>query len=116
MTHSTKSCFSSNQSAECRKNTDYSTTLMTSTQKKHRIEIYTKEMCSYCIRAKNLLKLKNVDFEEINLDTQPEKAAEMISRAQKRTVPQIFIDNIHIGGCDDLYELESNGKLNSILS
>lgn len=114
--HSTISCFSSSEPAKCKTNTDWSNILMASTQKKHHIEIYTREMCSYCIKAKNLLKLKDIDFVEINLDMNPEKIAEMISRAQRKTVPQIFIDNKHIGGCDDLYELESNGKLNSILS
>lgn len=81
-----------------------------------KIEIYTKQTCSYCVRAKQLLDKKGVKYTEITVE-QDQKAFEaMLSRAQgRRTVPQIFIDNRAIGGCDDLYALEEAGRLDVIL-
>jgi glutaredoxin 3 len=80
------------------------------------VTIYTKATCGYCARAKALLKSKNVDFEEIPVDTDYAKQEEMTKRANGGwTVPQIFIRGTHVGGCDDLYALERNGKLDALL-
>ena len=82
-----------------------------------RVEIYTKFGCPYCSRAKNLLASKGVDFEEFELNTTPGKREEMLGRANGRTtVPQIFIDGRHVGGSDDLAELERNGQLDPMLA
>ena len=81
------------------------------------IEIYTSMLCGFCHRAKHLLKQKGAAFEEIDVTAEPRKRAEMIDRAGGRTsVPQIFIDGRHIGGCDELHALESEGKLDPLLS
>lgn len=81
------------------------------------ITIYTKDYCPYCSDAKALLTKKGAKFTEIDLVKTPERRAEMISLAKGRTtVPQIFIDKFHVGGCDDLYGLEAAGKLNALLS
>ena len=80
------------------------------------IEIYTSPFCGFCFRAKPLLKDKGVDYIEIDIISQSERHSEMVRRAGSiQTVPQIFINNQHIGGCDELYELEANNKLDSIL-
>jgi glutaredoxin 3 len=80
------------------------------------IEIYTTQICPYCDRAKRLLKKKGMSWEEIDVSTDDGLRNFMTQRAGgKRTVPQIFIDNLHVGGCDDLYELESEGKLDKLL-
>lgn len=80
------------------------------------ITIYTKSWCRYCVSAKELLQSKNVRFTEIDIELQPEKRAEMIERANGgATVPQIFINGDHIGGCDDLYAFEHEGKLDDRL-
>ena len=76
------------------------------------VEIYTGMMCGYCSAAKRLLKKKGVDFEETDVTWKPGKRAEMMQRAKGRhSVPQIFIDGEHIGGCDDLYALDAAGRL-----
>jgi len=81
-----------------------------------RVEIYSKFTCSYCMRAKMLLDRKGVDYEEYEISGQAEKRAEMIQRANGRTtVPQIFIDGRHIGGSDDLHDLEREGRLDAML-
>jgi glutaredoxin 3 len=80
------------------------------------ITIYTKSTCGYCHAAKDLLRQKNANFEEISVDSDPTRQAEMSRRANgRRTVPQIFVGDLHIGGCDDLYALERQGKLDPIL-
>ncbi|GGF94646.1 MULTISPECIES: glutaredoxin 3 [Cysteiniphilum] len=79
------------------------------------IEIYTKPTCPYCINAKALLNKKGVTFTEYNISDKPQLREEMIKRAGRTSVPQIFIDNQHIGGCDDLYALEDANKLNPLL-
>lgn len=80
------------------------------------VEIYVKSTCPYCIRAKKLLDMKGVDYREYVIDAGGPKREEMIRRAHGRmTVPQIFIDGEHIGGCDDLFELEMAGKLDERL-
>ena len=81
-----------------------------------KIEIYTSPLCGYCHAAKRLLKSKGVKFDETDVLVKPAKKAEMIQRANGgRTVPQIFIDGKHVGGCDDLYALERAGKLDPLL-
>ncbi|GAA0657049.1 MULTISPECIES: glutaredoxin 3 [Rheinheimera] len=81
------------------------------------VTIYTKAYCPYCVRAKALLGQKGVQFDEIKIDEQPELRPAMIERANGRTtVPQIFIGDTHVGGCDDLFALENAGTLNSMLS
>ena len=80
------------------------------------IEIYTSPFCGFCYQAKSLLNDKGVDYIEVDIISQPKRHSEMIERAGGlQTVPQIFIDNQHIGGCDELYELEAKDKLDSIL-
>lgn len=79
------------------------------------IIIYSSSYCPYCVRAKELLKRKGASFTEIFVDKDDEKREEMITKTNRRTVPQIFINDKHIGGCDDLYELERTGKLNDLL-
>ncbi len=76
-----------------------------------KVEIYTKFLCPYCARAKRLLGDKGVAFEEYDITMGGDKRAEMIDRADGRTtVPQIFIDGKHVGGCDDLHALEQQGQ------
>jgi glutaredoxin 3 len=82
-----------------------------------RVEIYTKAFCGYCSRAKRLLDAKGVDYEEYDLTLGGPKRAEMLQRAHGRsTVPQIFIDDRHVGGSDELHELERSGRLDSMLN
>ena len=82
-----------------------------------RVEIYTKLMCGYCTRAKRLLEMKKVEFEEYPVDFGGQKKSEMIERAGGRmTVPQIFINGRHVGGCDELMWLEQQGKLDELLA
>jgi glutaredoxin 3 len=77
-----------------------------------KVELYTTMWCPYCARAKALLERKGVAFEEISLDEEPNRRAEMMQRAHGgRTVPQIFINGEHVGGCDDLHALDRAGKL-----
>ncbi|WP_130471730.1 glutaredoxin 3 [Candidatus Magnetaquicoccus inordinatus] len=79
--------------------------------------IYSTTVCPFCIRAKALLSKKKVAFQEINLTEHPDRREEMISRANgRRTVPQIFINGQHVGGCDDLHELEAAGELDQLLA
>ncbi len=81
-----------------------------------RIEIYTKIYCPYCTRAKRLLESKGADFEDYDITMGGPKRAEMIQRANGRTtVPQIFIDDVHVGGCDDLHGLDREGRLDPML-
>ena len=82
-----------------------------------RVEIYTKMFCGYCVSAKRLLDAKGVAYEEHDLSLGGPKRAEMIQRANGRTtVPQIFIDGVHVGGCDDLHDLEAGGRLDPMLA
>ncbi len=82
-----------------------------------KLEIYTKATCGFCTRAKKLLELKKVDFEEHRVDGGGPKKDEMVARAGGRmTVPQIFIGGQHVGGCDDLMALERDGKLDALLA
>lgn len=81
------------------------------------VEIYTKTFCPYCWRAKALLESKGVSYMEIAVDFGGEQKQAMIQRAKGRTtVPQIFIGDLHIGGCDDLLALERDGKLDALIA
>ncbi|WP_299548003.1 glutaredoxin 3 [uncultured Tateyamaria sp.] len=81
------------------------------------VEIYTSPLCGFCHAAKRLLNEKGVAFSEVNVLAQPKRKTEMIQRANGgRTVPQIFIGDTHVGGCDDLYALEREGKLDPLLA
>lgn len=83
---------------------------------KANVEIYTWQTCPYCIRAKLLLWWKGVKYTEYKIDGDGAARVKMAERANgRRTVPQIFINNQHIGGCDDLYQLDGAGKLDSLL-
>lgn len=80
------------------------------------VEMYTKSTCPYCIRASALLTRKGIKPVEYNLDAGGPKREEMIERSGRMTVPQIFIDGRHIGGCDDLQALDRAGKLDRLLA
>ncbi|WP_295311358.1 glutaredoxin 3 [Roseobacter sp.] len=81
------------------------------------VEIYTSPLCGFCHAAKRLLSQKGIDFTEFDVLASPDRKPEMIKRANgSRTVPQIFVGDDHVGGCDDLYELERSGKLDSLLA
>ncbi|MEO5328718.1 MAG: glutaredoxin 3 [Magnetococcus sp. THC-1_WYH] len=80
------------------------------------IEIYSTTVCPFCVRAKMLLDKKKVTYREFNLTKNPELREEMLARSNgMKTVPQIFINGVHVGGCDDLYELDLDGKLDPML-
>ncbi|MCY7271084.1 MAG: glutaredoxin 3 [Sphingomonas bacterium] len=82
-----------------------------------KVEIYTKDWCPYCVRAKRLLAEGGAHIVEYPVDMGGDKKGEMIQRAGGRTtVPQIFIDDRYIGGCDDLFELQRSGKLAGLLA
>jgi glutaredoxin 3 len=80
-----------------------------------RITIYTTPMCPYCVRAKTLLRQKGAEFEEVDVFMDREARVEMEQKSGRRTVPQIFIGETHVGGCDDLAALECDGKLDPLL-
>ena len=84
----------------------------------NQVTMYTTAVCPYCVRAKQLLKQRGVaTIEEIRIDADPSKRDEMMQRAPgMRTVPQIFIGDTHVGGCDDLYALDRAGKLLPMLA
>ncbi|MDQ7002116.1 MAG: glutaredoxin 3 [Ghiorsea sp.] len=82
-----------------------------------KIEIYSGDYCPYCVRAKSLLKQRNLDFIEYNVQQEPDKRAEMMKRSNGgRSIPQIFINDKHVGGCDELYALDKKGQLADWLS
>ncbi len=78
--------------------------------------LYTTRFCPYCIRAKRLLDAKGVDYTDIAVDEEPEKRLEMMQRSGRRTVPQIWIGEHHIGGCDELHALDMRGELDALLA
>lgn len=79
--------------------------------------MYTTAVCPFCIRAKQLLKARGVEaIEEIRIDLDPDRRDEMMQKTQRRTVPQIYIGDTHVGGCDDLYALDAAGKLLPLLA
>ncbi|MEY4317046.1 MAG: glutaredoxin 3 [Pseudomonadota bacterium] len=80
------------------------------------VKMYTTAVCPYCVRAKQILKAKGVDhIEEVRVDVNPEERARMMEITGRRTVPQIFIGDTHVGGCDDLMALDSQGGLLPLL-
>ena len=80
------------------------------------IEMYTTAWCSYCVRARQLLRSKGVSFEEISIETDPAQREVMIRRSGRRTVPQIFINGAHLGDCDEMYALDAAGGLDPLLT
>lgn len=80
------------------------------------VVIYTRQFCGYCSAAKKLLESKGVTFEEHDATHAPEVRQEMIARAGRNTFPQIFINDRHVGGCDDLHALERAGELDPLLA
>jgi glutaredoxin 3 len=78
------------------------------------VTLYVSDWCPYCQRAKGLLTQKNIDFSEINVDEDVKFRDEMIARSNRRTVPQIFLGDKHLGGCDDLYALDDSGELDRL--
>lgn len=81
-----------------------------------RIHIYTSTICPYCIMAKRLLDKKGASYKELNVDLDPKLREEMMQRSKRRTVPQIYINNFHVGGFDDLHALEASNKLDRLLA
>jgi glutaredoxin 3 len=79
------------------------------------VTLYVSDWCPYCQRAKSLLTQKNVDFSEINVEDDAKLREDMIARSNRRTVPQIFIGDKHVGGCDDLFELDRSGELDRLI-
>lgn len=81
-----------------------------------KVVMYTTAVCPYCIRAKQLLSARGVtEIEEIRVDLDPDRRDEMMQRTQRRTVPQIYIGDTHVGGCDDLQALDAAGQLKPLL-
>ena len=81
-----------------------------------KVKIYTTPYCPFCIKAKRLLIAKNIDFKEIDLSEEPDKFDEMSKKSNgARTVPQIFVEDTHIGDCDYIHELDNKGELDKIL-
>lgn len=80
------------------------------------VVIYTKPFCPYCSRAEALLQRKGIEYKEIVASMDPEKKKEMIERSGRSTYPQIFIGDRHVGGCDDLHDLEARGELDKLLN
>ncbi len=82
-----------------------------------KVEIYSTAICPYCVRAKALLERKGAAYTEYMVDRDAARRDEMLARASgRRTVPQIFIDGRHVGGCDDLYDLDRAGELDKLLN
>jgi glutaredoxin 3 len=79
--------------------------------------MYCTAVCPYCVRAERLLRSKGVaEIDKVRIDLEPDRRAEMMSRTGRRTVPQIYIGETHVGGCDDLYALNDSGKLDALLN
>ena len=84
---------------------------------KPRVLMYSTAVCPYCVRAEQLLRARGVDeIEKVRVDLDPERRTEMMEKTARRTVPQIFVGDTHVGGCDDLIALDQAGKLLSLLS
>ena len=81
-----------------------------------KIEVYSKEWCPYCAKAKALLRSKQLDYEEIDITSDAEGEQDMITRSRRRTVPQIFVDEQAVGGYDDLAQLNATGELDRLLN
>ncbi|QEL63974.1 glutaredoxin [Oryzomicrobium terrae] len=84
---------------------------------KPRVLMYSTAVCPYCVRAEQLLTQKGVvDIEKVRVDLEPARREEMMQKTGRRTVPQIYIGDFHVGGCDDLYALERDGRLDPLLA
>ena len=82
-----------------------------------RVLMYSTAVCPFCVRAEQLLTRKGItDIEKVRVDLQPERREEMLQKTGRRTVPQIYIGETYVGGCDELYELDRQGKLDSLLA
>ncbi len=82
-----------------------------------RVVMYSTAVCPYCVRAEQLLRARGVDeIEKVRVDLDPERRTEMMEKTARRTVPQIFVGDTHVGGCDDLIALDQAGKLIPLLS
>ena len=81
-----------------------------------KFDIYTPRICPYCVRAKQLFQRKGINYEEIDVSLDNDLRIKLVERTKQRTVPQIFINDQHIGGCDDLYALERQGALDPLLA
>jgi glutaredoxin 3 len=79
------------------------------------VTMYTKSWCPYCARARDLLSKKGVSFTDIDIEADPNDHNEMLTRSGRHTVPQIFIGDRHVGGCDDLHALDAAGELDPLL-
>ena len=79
------------------------------------VTVYVSDWCPYCQRAKGLLQQKQVVFNEINVEEDEKSREEMLARSNRRTVPQIFIGDKHVGGCDELYALDRSGELDRLI-
>lgn len=80
------------------------------------VRLYSTGYCPFCTMAKRLLASKGVKYDEIEVDKNPERRAEMVRVSGRNTVPQIFVGDVHVGGCDDLYALNASGQLDPLLS
>lgn len=81
-----------------------------------KVVIYSSDFCPFCHRAKSLLSKKGANFKEINVDGEPKARSKMMELSGQRTVPQIWIGETHVGGCDDLFALERSGTLGTLLA
>ena len=82
-----------------------------------KVLMYSTAVCPFCVRAEQLLKRKGVtEIEKVRVDLEPDRREEMMQKTGRRTVPQVYIGATHVGGCDELYELERQGKLDSLLA
>ena len=81
-----------------------------------KVIIYSTRICPYCVRAKNFFEKKNINYTEIMIDQDPSLITEMVEKSGRQSVPQIFIDDYHVGGFDDLIEHDMDGKLEDLLS
>ena len=81
-----------------------------------KVIIYSTRICPYCVRAKNFFEKKNIDYTEIMIDQDPSLITEMVEKSGRQSVPQIFIDDYHVGGFDDLIEHDMDGKLQDLLN
>lgn len=79
------------------------------------VTMYATVVCPFCVRAEALLRKKGASIEKLYIDKESHLRDEMIAKTKRRTVPQIYIGDTHVGGCDELYELEAQGKLNALL-
>jgi glutaredoxin 3 len=81
-----------------------------------KVVMYATSWCPYCERARALFARKQVAFEEIDIDAAPQRRQEMMTRSGRRTVPQIFVGDVHVGGCDDLHAIDAQGGLDPLLA